>query len=126
MSIEDSMNEFEPQPEPINFDPVINDVIERILKLEKAYNELTEQQHTDTMTTDLREGLMENLDEEIKYLYNQLQVTWDAIPDLDLTPPPGAADDTQGLYVGDDAFEEVVVVEEPPKTKTKRKSKADK
>lgn len=129
MNTTNNMSEFDDWSgnEQRTYDPTVNDIVMRIHELEHSFTRMVEYNDPSSITAELREGMMENISEEITYLYKQLQTTWDAIPDLDVTDVTNdLTNDGKGMYIGDDAFEEVVVVKEPPVTKKKRKAKAKK
>lgn len=118
--IDEDLSEHEIEP-PNTFNAIINDVVLRIHELNRAISLLVEEKGV--TDNEMIDGLIITLTEEVNWLTSQLQATWDASDEVaeekDLT------NNTKGMYIGDDAFEDVVVVEDedfqPPTPKKKLK-----
>ena len=125
--INEDLSEHEIEP-PNTFNATINDVVLRIHELNRAIGVLAEEKGV--TDNEMIDGLIITLTEEVNWLTSQLQATWDASDEI--SEEKDLTNNTKGMYIGDDAFEDVVVVEDEdfqppaPKKKSRKRRKASK
>ena len=89
------------------FNPNINDIIFRLIELDKSLRYVQEKTN---FNTELRESLIENLTAEYDFCKEKIISAWEALPEVSATDET-TQEQFVNPYATDDGFEEIIYQE---------------